>query len=64
MKYAFPNATRMTKHILVCNKCPVDIKKSFMDRSEEDNNDDNAHGQCFRWKKIQIATIQESPRVG
>lgn len=43
MKYAFPNATRMTKHILVCNKCPVDIKKSFMDRSEEDNNDDNAH---------------------
>jgi hypothetical protein len=29
IKYAFPNATRMRKHILCCQKCPIDIKQLF-----------------------------------
>ncbi|CAH1970758.1 unnamed protein product [Acanthoscelides obtectus] len=29
-KYAFPNATRMTNHILnQCSKCPLEIKQKF-----------------------------------
>lgn len=27
--YVFPNATRMTNHILKCNKCPTDIKEAL-----------------------------------
>lgn len=33
MKYAFPNATRMKRHILCCRKCPRDIKQLFSSES-------------------------------
>lgn len=32
-EYSFPNATRLTEHMLVCAKCPHDIKKSLKKKS-------------------------------
>lgn len=35
-KYAFPNATRMTDHIVAkCKKCPADIKEKFTKNTHE-----------------------------
>ena len=29
LEYAYPNATRMTNHILNCKKCPLEIKNKY-----------------------------------